>query len=95
MGVSGRVTREKFWWLRLLAAKWEFVQSLELKRKPLVSQAHRECHLALEVVWLNGARVKETDYDVVTSTAVRASPVASRNNGNFIVSNIRTIPSPT
>jgi hypothetical protein len=61
----------------------------------MVSQAHQECHLALEAVWLNGARVEETDYDVVASTAVRASPVASRNNGNFIVSNIRTIPSPT
>ena len=54
-----------------------------------------ECHLALEAVGLKGARVKETDYDVATSTAVRASPVASRNNGNFIVSNICTIPPPT
>jgi hypothetical protein len=39
--------------------------------------------------------VPKTDYAVAARTAVRASPVASRNNGNFIVSNIRTIPSPT
>ena len=45
--------------------------------------------------WLKGARVEETDYEIVASTATRASPVASSDNGNFIVSNIRTIPSPT